>query len=323
MSDQILKEYLDNIDEYIKYKRALGYKYGKHEENDLNGMAHLLYAKNPDSIAISKDTVNEYIYSDPDLSSSTISAKESRITLFSKFLSNKGYKDIFIYPYHQTKVTTDFAPYIFSKDEISLIFKATDQMPNYHFDMNNRLFYQVFIRLLYSTGIRLSEAINLKVSDVDLKSHILKIYDGKGRSSRFVPYSDSMSSWMNKWADQVLTLKSVYFFETAKGTKRNRSTIYIHFEKDILKLAGIHRNVKNTGPRLHDLRHTFACHCLSKMEDEGKDVYSTLPYLSVYMGHVDIKSTETYLRLSQHEFDRITENNHWIFAESVGDINED
>lgn len=68
-----------------------------------------------------------------------------------------------------------------------------------------------------------------------------------------------------------------------------------------MKLAGIFPE-GSVGPRVHDIRHTYAVHALEKMINDGQDVYCTLPILSAYMGHRGIESTEKYLRLTEEAY---------------------
>ena len=92
----------------------------------------------------------------------------------------------------------------------------------------------------------------------------------------------------------------------------------VFFRKTILPAAGIKRKADNTGPRIHDLRHTFACHSLDKMVHEGIDPFCGLPYLSTYLGHKGIESTEKYLRLTADHFEKIIEAGHYIYEDNEG-----
>ena len=71
-----------------------------------------------------------------------------------------------------------------------------------------------------------------------------------------------------------------------------------------MKIAGIFSE-GSVGPRVHDIRHTYAVHALEKMINDGQDVYCTLPILSTYLGHRGIESTEKYLRLTEEAYDSI------------------
>ena len=98
---------------------------------------------------------------------------------------------------------------------------------------------------------------------------------------------------------------SRYFFSAPDKGRYNRSVIYVKF-KNLLKEASIVRAGYACGPRLHDLRHTFAVHSLEKMVAEGVDIYCSLPILCAYLGHRGIESTEKYLRLTKQSFSSIT-----------------
>ena len=74
-----------------------------------------------------------------------------------------------------------------------------------------------------------------------------------------------------------------------------------------------------TGPRLHDLRHTFAVHNLIEAQNKNEDIYSFLPNLMSYMGHQNISSTEKYLRLVQDAYQDIRKTNNVIFNDIVKD----
>ena len=76
----------------------------------------------------------------------------------------------------------------------------------------------------------------------------------------------------------------------------------------------------SVGPRVHDIRHTYAVHALEKMIDEGQDVYCTLPILSAYMGHRGIESTEKYLRLTEESYNRIIDSTAPFYADVFPEV---
>ena len=81
-------------------------------------------------------------------------------------------------------------------------------------------------------------------------------------------------------------------------------------------MAGIPHGGRGKGPRLHDLRHTFAVHMLNMWAVQGRDLYVALPILSVYLGHTSLKSTEQYLRLVPEAYAQIT----LAFEAGFGDV---
>lgn len=311
------------FDDYVEYKKSLGYNiYDRRRLNVLINLNRFLNSYNPSDVILTEGMVYDYINQSSGLSVSTIHIKESCIRQFGIYLHNMNYKDIFIYPENLVKVESSFIPYVFTKDEISRIFKATDEMKeNSESSKKIKLFYQTLIRLLYGTGMRISEILNLKINDVDLINKVITVNNGKENVSRLIPFNNSIYYWMKKYYDAIARFHGTYFFESPYNSNKTRceSSVYSMFQKRILVEAGIKRKPDNTGPRFHDLRHTFACHCLDKMIKDGKDPYCALPYLSTYLGHKGIESTEKYLRLTEEHFKEITDAGHYIYEESLGD----
>ena len=109
-------------------------------------------------------------------------------------------------------------------------------------------------------------------------------------------------SYANDTADE----KSPYFFPAPDGGFYDTSTIYDIFRKCLFD-AGIPHRGRGKGPRLHDLRHSFAVHILNKWSSEGKDIYTCLPILRTALGHDRITTTEKYLRLVPEAYMEVTE----------------
>jgi integrase len=167
------------------------------------------------------------------------------------------------------------------------------------------MLYRALILVLYCTGIRFGEALRLRMRDVDTRSAVLFIDTFKGRS-RWVPFHRSLSRELDRYlAARVAYASSGVddrFFvganhrrlpvETASGTFRS-----------LYKLAGLKPEGGRIGPRPYDLRHAFAVHRLSRWYAEGVDFHARLPWLSAYMGHVDIVGTEAYLHTTPELLD--------------------
>ena len=201
-----------------------------------------------------------------------------------------------------------FVPYIFTKDEIERLFSAVDCTKESSESPLRHLVMPVLFRLLYTCGLRVSEALHLKVADVDLDAGVLAIYGAKGDKERLVGISDSMLTYMKSYRSNplVANAKSIYFFPAPDGGFYDTSTIYDIFRKCLFD-AGIPHRGRGKGPRLHDLRHSFAVHILNKWSSEGKDIYTCLPILRTALGHDRITTTEKYLRLVPEAYMEVTE----------------
>ena len=108
--------------------------------------------------------------------------------------------------------------------------------------------------------------------------------------------------------------EAAFFQTTCVGHYASGTILYAW--RQTLYCAGISYGGKGKGPRIHDLRHTFAVHCLQKWVEAGEDLNAKLPYLSAYMGHAGLYSTQQYLRLTAEAFPHIVsamEHNFDVF----------
>ena len=164
----------------------------------------------------------------------------------------------------------------------------------------------LLFRMLYGCGLRVSEALNLVIADVNLEQGVLHIRNSKFGKERLVPMSESLTYCCSKYVSSVGHHRKdeTAFFQTPKGEHYVSHTIHYAW-RQTLHYAGISYGGKGKGPRIHDLRHTFAVHCLQKWAEAGEDLNAKLPYLSAYMGHVGLSSTQQYLRLTAEAFPHI------------------
>lgn len=215
------------------------------------------------------------------------------------------------------RVQSSFVPYIFSRNDIIRLFAAVDDLPYTPISPQRVYVMSLLFRMLYGCGLRVSEALNLVMADVDLEQGVLHIRNSKFGKERFVPMSESLTYRCSKYASQVCVSRNAEaaFFQTPNGGHYVPHTIHYAW-RQALYYAGISYGGKGKGPRIHDLRHTFAVHCLQKWIETGDDLNAKLPYLSAYMGHVGLSSTQQYLRLTAEAFPHITlalENNFDVF----------
>jgi len=158
------------------------------------------------------------------------------------------------------------------------------------------------IRLLYGTGIRVGEALSLQNKDINPIENYIIIKDSKNGYQRMIPISESLSSVCQDYINYrkklpVLQSDNSPFFISLNGSVCKYNTVYSNF-RFLLKTAGIPFIGNGHGPRIHDIRHTFACHALAKMAEYGIDLYTSLPVISTYLGHQSLSSTNGYVRLT-------------------------
>lgn len=158
--------------------------------------------------------------------------------------------------------------------------------------------------MLYSTGLRISEALNLEEKDVDLIDNFLIVRYSKNGDERIIPISDSLCAVLKQYKQSKDRLpltgeNTNYFFISLSRARCRRDAIYRVFQK-ILRQAILVRTTSR--PRLHDLRHTFSVHSLALMAETGTDLRCALPTLSTYLGHKSLEATNSYIRLTSEMY---------------------
>ena len=212
-------------------------------------------------------------------------------------MNNLGY-DAYIVPEIRGLNHNSFVPYIFTHEQITSVIKAADETEPREVARNMHLALPVIFRILYGCGLRVSEVVGLRCKDVNLKEGILTIRETKTDRDRYIPLSDSVKKACISYADKIWWERdSDFFFPAPDKTMISPMTVYQRYRR-YLEVAGISHGGKGQGPRLHDIRHTFAVHVLQKWIKEEADLTAMLPILSTYMGHKTVRSTAGYLRLT-------------------------
>ena len=200
-------------------------------------------------------------------------------------------------PARPAKATKTFAPYIYSRAELQRLLQASTK------ERIGRLSPQtvrILLRLVYGAGLRISEALQLNVGDVDLQVRLLHVRQSKFFKNRLVPVGPRLAQALEKYRATRSPAGSIRgrFFQAQSGKPISRSTAERVFRK--LCVAAQVRRIDGSRyqPRLHDLRHTFAVHCLTAGYRRGTDVQSLLVKLSAYLGHVNIAATQKYLTIT-------------------------
>ena len=163
-------------------------------------------------------------------------------------------------------------PKVFSKEEIMEIFSATK---------NNK--HKLILWLIYSCGLRRSEVINIKLTDLDRERGILNIREAKGNTNRMVPIPQKVWEKIGKYINSYKPV--TYLFEGQTGGKYSAESVYAVFKRS-LKFAGIKKDVG-----VHSLRHSYATH----LHEGGLDIR----YIQELLGHKSSRTTEIYTHVSR------------------------
>lgn len=153
------------------------------------------------------------------------------------------------------------------------------------------------IGLTYCTGLRCGEALALTPRDIAPDGSCLHVVRGKFGKERLVPLSPSayaaLVDYLTARRHYATGADTSALFIDAKGDPLKRSHWYRSFRR-LCRHCGVHGQPP---PRLHDLRHNYACACLARWRQDGQDVNAMLPVLATAMGHVNPFATQCYLHL--------------------------
>lgn len=290
--------------EFLEFKRAQGYKYYS-EAKVLSRFCRFTEKYSFEKPALTRKLIEDWT------SPREGEAKKSRmhritcINQFDKYLKQMGYEVCTMLPQTHWD-NSSFIPYIFTHEEISKLFEASDRICPIPQSRNIHKALPIVLRLLYGCGLRVSEAVGLLCKDVDLENGILIVREAKNGRDRLIPLSQTLLELCREYRKNVIpwATDDDFFFMAPDRTILSPNTVYGRFRR-ILWDGGIPYKGKGNGPRLHDLRHTFAVHTLQKWVESGEDLTSMLPVLSVFMGHKSFNATSRYLRLTAEVYPEV------------------
>jgi len=188
-------------------------------------------------------------------------------------------------------------PYLYSDDEIRRLLRAALMLPG---KSGLRPWtYHCLFGLLSVSGLRLGEARNLELQDVDLRAAVLTVRGAKFGKSRLLPVqpstrnvlADYLARRARCWAGRPV---SSYVFVSNRGNRLDSGEIHRTFYA-LSRQIGLRGPSDSHGPRLQDLRHRFAVKTLLRWYRAGQDAERRLPLLSAYLGHVHVSDTFWYL----------------------------
>jgi integrase len=195
--------------------------------------------------------------------------------------------------------STRARPYLYSAQEIEQLLAAALRLPTAwpRTPLRPHLYHCLF-GLLSVTGLRISEALNLRVSAVDLADRALTIRGAKLGRDRLVPLHASTCAVLAGYLRQRESVfgdrASPYVFVSNRGNRLDGGDVHRTFYA-LSRQIGLRGPNDSHGPRLHDLRHRFVVNTLLRWYASGEDTARRLPVLSTYLGHVHVADTYWYL----------------------------
>ena len=315
VNDEIFMRFDEGIfkpyfEKFIEYKRSKGEKAG-------NGTLKSLRVINRElnqftSLELSEDNLRELLNDKSERSDRYRQDRICKLRQFTQFLRAQGINCATIPLRYGPKVTNNFIPYIFSDQELTRIIYEADHLTPRRRNHCEGTVYPVLIRILISTGMRIGEVLKLNNQDVDIDKGIISVLNGKNGISRLIPVSKSLQ-------------KTLVYYQKTKGNIKPEDPFFIspytgtYYSYDAMKWtiprlfqkAGIFREDGKT-PNIHSLRHTFCTHSLQKMLDGGMNIYTAIPILAAYVGHVNYRDSEKYIHFTKDAYQGFLDNQYFM-----------
>jgi integrase/recombinase XerD len=296
----------DAIAALVAQKRAVGYKY-ETEARVLARFEAFCRIEFPGLGTVSQASVEAWVASARrrEVRPATLQGLAAPIRELARWLGRRGHH-AYVLPVGVLARPARYVPHIYTDQELAALFAQTDrcrycsQVPFRHLVM------PVLFRTIYACGLRLSEARLLRPGDVDIDAGVLQVRDAKGGKDRQVPVSEPLRVRLSDYHARLVGRSAWgWFFPGRTGLPLTVANIDKNFRRFLWR-ARISHGGRGHGPRVHDLRHTFAVNNLRFWFAQGQDVGALLPILQTYMGHSSLRDTAYYLRLTAESYPDIT-----------------
>ena len=312
----------EEIHDLIELKRALGFSY-ESEAGSLRRIDTFLCENNLSEKCITKELCELWCRK---RTYETVTNQASRISIMRVFC--RYLNDIGIPAYVPSKGITHkrmrYDAHIYTDEELQNFFDAVDKSQSvpdscpYRADV-----MPVFFRILYTSGMRVSELRLARIRDFNLEEGYITVHEAKNHKERIIPIHPSLVVKSKELKEKIHSNSSEdeYFFMMKPGQPMTLVNVYRNFRR-YLENAGISHTGR--GPRVHDFRHTYCVNLLRKWTDEGKDLTSYLPYMRTMLGHEGFEETAYYLKLTAERFPYIKERMKESFPDLIkeAEINE-
>ena len=285
--DHIIRSFLNSL--YIE--KGLSKNTVSSYENDISSFLSWLNKKQKNYQHVSSKDINEFISNlfNSGLKSSSINRKISSIKHFYLFLSKKKIIKYSPADEIETPKQEKYLPISMSEEEVERLLNC----PNSNQIIERR--DKAMIEILYATGMRISELVNLKLTDVDFNRSVLKVF-GKGSKERLVPYGEKAAEALHIYLRDRKRSDSKSVFLSNRGSQITRGAFWQR-----IKIYIKRENLKSSiSP--HTLRHAFATHLLNR----GADLRS----VQILLGHSDLSTTQIYTHIAKQRLGEILKKHH-------------
>lgn len=275
-----MNENLENYRNYLKYERAYSDNTVGAYMNDLNKYEEFL---KKDILESDTEDLEKYLKYIKNLESTTVAHKITSIKSYFNYNIKRGIVSVNPADKVSRPKLTKHLPEYLTEEEVGKLLDVEVKSP---YDYRNK----TILELLYSSGIRISELVNIKTPNYDSEECLIRIM-GKGSKERIVPLGDYavniMNDYMNNYRPLINKKHTDYVFVNNRGDKISRQFIFKVIKKEALK-KGIKKDISP-----HTLRHTFATHLLKNGAD--------LRIIQELLGHENISTTQIYTHVTNNK----------------------
>lgn len=297
METNIFKSSLRNrLFDFINFKQSQGYHYKK-EINLIRRFDEFLIKKHYFYDVLTQEIIDNYTSSFTAICNNSKFARFSIIKEFSIYLKMFEADSYLIYKNTFRKIPIKKS-YIFTAEEIKSLLKYFKT--NIKSDSLLSVTNYTISGILAFTGMRIRECLNLNIKDWDEKNKLLFIKQGKFGKDRLIPLSDSVNIKLQKFMlirrkySAIGNIKPLFINNKLKRV--TYSSFKYHFKKFLNEYQINESKQWSRKPTIHSLRHTFAVNNILKFIKQKDNINNILPYLSTYMGHISLSSTQVYLQ---------------------------
>ena len=286
--DQNLRSFFN----FLIIEKGLSKNTVKAYETDIKGFIKWINKNNKQSLLnIKESSINRYIsyLFSLKLKSSSVNRKISSLKSFYLFLLKK--KLIKYSPFSEviSPKQEKYLPASMSESEVEKLLNSPDASK----DIEQR--DKAMIEMLYATGMRISELVNLKITDIDMNRSVIKVM-GKGSKERLIPFGESASEALFNYLKTRKDSSSKEVFISNRGRKITRVAFWQRIKVYLLR-----ENLKiSISP--HTLRHAFATHLLNR----GADLRS----VQLLLGHSDLSTTQIYTHIAKQRLGDVLKKHH-------------
>jgi integrase len=276
----------DHVERYLSLRQALGYKL-RNTLRNLRAFASFA-ARRGDTHVRTSTAVD---WATEGISPYNRHIRLRDVALLARFLhAEDSIHEVPFNPFHAPKCRP--LPYIYAPEEIVQLIGAVRRLRK-SYPLRRRV-YATLLGLIAATGLRISEALDLRLDDV-LPDGVLQIRRTKFGKSRLVPLHPTAVHALDSYLQERrrLAVTDNHVFLSARDQRIASSTVEYTFRR-LRRIAGI-APTRTRPPRIHDMRHTFATRALAQCSTRREAVARHFVALAAYMGHTDIAHTYWYL----------------------------